>query len=81
MPADWPTCWIGTPDRSSSSVARSVQDAWDIYGDELGLVPPDVVLALGDAASGSCVDDFLDHLEQECGGWTFWGVLSGWWSH
>ena len=38
-----PACWIDTPDRYSSSVARAVQDAWDIYRDELGLVPPDVV--------------------------------------
>ena len=59
-------CWIDTPDRSSSSVARVVQDAWDVYRDELAAVPPDVVLALRDAFSRSCVDDFLDHLEQEC---------------
>ena len=45
----WPACWIDTRDRSSTSVARSVQDAWDVYRDELGLVPPDVVLALRDA--------------------------------
>ena len=51
-------CWIDTPDRSSSSVARSVQDAWDFCRDELGLVSPDVVLDLGDAVSWSCVDDF-----------------------
>ena len=51
----WLACWIDTPERSSSSVARSVQDAWDAYWDELGLVPPHIVLALGDAVSGSCV--------------------------
>ena len=33
-----------------------------IYGDELGVVPPNVVLALGDSVSRSCVDDF----------WTIW---------
>ena len=54
----WPACRIDTPDRSSSSVARVVQDAWDAYRDELAAVPPDVVLALRDAASRSCVDDF-----------------------
>ena len=54
----WLACWIDTPDRSSSSVARTVQDAWDVYRDELGLVPPDVVLALRDAVSRSSVDDF-----------------------
>ena len=31
----WPACWIDTPDRSSTSAARSVQDAWDIFRDEL----------------------------------------------
>ena len=54
----WPACWIDTPDRSSSSVTRVVQDAWDVYRDELAAVPPDVVLALWDAVSRSCVDDF-----------------------
>ena len=58
----WPACWIDTPDRSSSSVARVVQDVWDVYKDELGVVPRDVVLALGDSVSRSCVDD--------C--WTIW---------
>ena len=51
----WPACWIHTPNGSSSSVARTLQDAWDI---ELGLVLPDVVLVLRDAVSRSCVDDF-----------------------
>ena len=53
----WPACWIDTPDRSSSSVSSAVQDAWDVYWDELGVVPPDVVLALRDAVSRSSVDD------------------------
>ena len=44
----WPACWIDTPDRSSS-VSRAVQDAWDVKRDERGVVPPDVVLALGGA--------------------------------
>ena len=39
----WPACWIDTPDRSSSSVSRTVQDAWDVYRDEFGVVPPGVV--------------------------------------
>ena len=54
----WPACWIDTPDRSSSSISRAVQDAWDVYKDELGVVPPEVVLALRDAVSRSSVDDF-----------------------
>ena len=54
----WLACWTDTPDRSSSSVCRVVQDAWDVYWDELGVVPPDVVLALRDAVSRSSVDDF-----------------------
>ena len=53
----WPACWLDTPDRSSSA-ARVVQDVWDVYRDELGTVPPDVVLALKDAVSRSSVDGF-----------------------
>ena len=53
----WPACWLDTPDRSSSSAAR-VQDVWDVYSDELGVVPSEVVLTLRDAASRSSVDDF-----------------------
>ena len=53
----WPACWLDTPDRSSSST-RIVQDVWNIYRDELGVVPNDVVLALRDAVSRSAVDDF-----------------------
>ena len=40
---------MNTPDRSSSSSSRIVQDVWDIYRDELGVVPPGVVIALRDA--------------------------------
>ena len=54
----WPACWLDTPDRSSSSSSRIVQDVWDVYRDVLGVVPDDVVLALRDAASRSAVDDF-----------------------
>ena len=54
----WPACWLGTPDRSSSSATRAVQDVCDVYRDELGQVPGDVVLALRDAISRSAVDDF-----------------------
>ena len=32
----WPACWLDTPDRSSSSSTRSVQDVWGIYRDVLG---------------------------------------------
>ena len=42
----WPACWLDTPDRSSSSSTRVVQDVWDIYRDVLGVVPEEVVLAL-----------------------------------
>ena len=48
----WPACWLDTPDRSSSSAARNVQDVWDLHRDALGTVPEEVVLALRGAASG-----------------------------
>ena len=54
----WPACWLDTPDRSSSSAARVVQDVWDVYREELGVVPAEVVLTLRDAVSRSSVDDF-----------------------
>ena len=59
----WPACWTGTPGRSSSSLSRAVQDVWDMYSEELGVVPPAVVLALRDAFGRSDVDDF----------WSGWG--------
>ena len=49
----WPACWLDTPDRSSSSSTRMIQDVWDVYREELGVVPEDVVLALRDAVSRS----------------------------
>ena len=45
-----------------SSLSRAVQGAWDIYREELGVAPPDVVLALRDAFHRSDVDGF----------WTIW---------
>ena len=54
----WLACWLDTPDRSSSSSSRIVQDVWDVYRDVLGVVPDEVVCALRDAASRSSVDDF-----------------------
>ena len=54
----WPACWLDTPDRSSSSSTRVVQDVWDVYRDELGVVPADAVLALRSTVSRSSVDDF-----------------------
>ena len=42
----WLACWIDTPDRSSSSVSRAVQDAWDVYRTEIDVVPPDVVFVM-----------------------------------
>ena len=59
----WPACWLDTPDRSSSSSTRVVQDVWDVYRDELGVVPAEVVFALRGAVSRSAVDDFLVSLE------------------
>ena len=49
---------LRTPDRSSSSSTRIVQDVWDVYRDVLRVVPDDVVLALRDAVSRSAVNDF-----------------------
>ena len=54
----WPACWLDTPDGSSSSSTRVVQDVWDVYRDELGVVPEEFVLALRNAVSMSSVDDF-----------------------
>ena len=54
----WPACWLDTPDKSSSSSSRIVQDVWDVYRDVLGVVPDEVVRSLRDAASRSSVDDF-----------------------
>ena len=59
----WPACWLDTPDRSSSSTSRIVQDVWDVYRDVLGTVPDNVVLALRDAASRSAIDDFCQNGE------------------
>ena len=58
----WPACWLDTFDRSSLSSTGVVQDVWDVYRDELGVVPEEVVMALRDADSRSSVDDF----------WTIW---------
>ena len=52
----WPACWLDITDKTSSSSSRLVQDVWDVYRDELGVVPTDVFLALRDAVS--TVDDF-----------------------
>ena len=52
----WPACWIDTPERSSSSVARVVQDVWDVYREELGVLLM-FCLLLGMRFSRSCVDD------------------------
>ena len=69
----WPACWLDTPDRSSSSSTRTVQYVWDVYRDELGEVPEEVVLALRDAVSRSSVDDFLTFWSEGCRG----GLISG----
>ena len=62
----WPACWLDTPDRTSSSSTRVVQDVSDISRDVLGVVPEEVVLALRDAVSRSSVDDF----------WTLWSSIA-----
>ena len=54
----WPACWLDSPDRSSSSSSRVVQDVWDVCRNELGVVPEGVVLALRGGVSRSSVDDF-----------------------
>ena len=54
----WPACWLDTPDRSSSSSTRVVQDVWDICRDVLQVVPEEVVLALKNAVSRSSVENF-----------------------
>ena len=54
----WLACWLDTPDRTSSSATRAVQVVWDVYRDELGEVPSDVVHALRNDFSRSAVDDF-----------------------
>ena len=44
----WPAYWIDTPDRSSSSVSRAVQDAWDVKREgNLGLYLLMLCLHLG----------------------------------
>ena len=50
----WPACWLDTPDRSSSSSSRVVQDVWDVYRDVLD----EVVRSLRDAATRTAIDDF-----------------------
>ena len=77
----WPACWIDTPDWSSSSVSRAVQDAWGVYRDELGVVPPGVVIALRDAVSRSSVDDFWSIWSKNAEAGLFRAYLSGRWSH
>ena len=62
----WPACWIDTRDKSSFSLSCAVLDAWDIYREELGVVPPDVVLAQRDALGRSDVDGF----------WTIWSTAA-----
>ena len=43
---------------SGSSASRVVQDMWDVYREDLGSVPPDLVLALRSAFDRNCVDEF-----------------------
>ena len=77
----WPACWLDTPDRSSSSSSRVVQDVWDVYRDVLGVVPEEVVLALRDAASRSAVDDFWSIWSKNAEAGLFQGLCSCWGSY
>ena len=51
----WPACSIDTPDRSSSSATRAVQDAWDVSWEELEVVPNELVHRLRAACDRSSV--------------------------
>ena len=64
----WPACWLDTPDKSESSATRVVQDVWDVYRDELGVVPKKIVLALRNAVSRSSVDAGLFRAYSHAGG-------------
>ena len=68
-------------DRSSSSFTRVVQDVWDVYREELGVVPEDVVLALRDAVSRSSVDDFWFIWSRSAEAGLFSGLFSCWGSY
>ena len=50
----WPACWLIGPHRRPLVLFRM---SGDVYREELGVVPEDVVLALRDAVSRSSVDD------------------------
>ena len=64
MPLRLPTnlaCWVDTPDgSSSSSSSKVVQGVWDILGEGLAVVPPDLIAQLRAAYDGCSVDDFGD---------------------
>ena len=78
---NWPACWLDTPDRSSSSSTRVVQDVWDVYREELGVVPEDVVLALRDAAPGLLFDDFWSIWSSNAEAGLFRAYFSCWGSY
>ena len=63
----WLACWVDTPGTSAFSASKVVQDIWDIYREELGTVPPDLVLALRSAFDSNCVDEF----------WNVWSAGAG----
>ena len=56
----WPACWVDTLDRSSLSESEIVHDSGNIYRKELGVVPPDLILALRAAFVNGSVDEFWD---------------------
>ena len=49
---------MGTPDRSVSSATKVIQDIWDVFWEELGAVPPDLVLDFGLLLIVPCADEF-----------------------
>ena len=46
LPTIWLACWVDTLDRSSSSSSIVVQGTWDIYREDLEVVPLALILAL-----------------------------------
>ena len=68
---------VDTPDKSASSASKAVQDICDIYGEELGAVPPDLILALRSAFDKNCSGKpgvLVRSLVQGC--WVWWFQLA-----
>ena len=52
----WPACWLNCPDRSRSSQSNEVQYIWDVYIQEVGIVPFEVRGKLIQLCNSSDVD-------------------------